>query len=181
MLEYDADDLSYSDVLVIFLMDKRPIMKTRLQKMSLLYNELYNDDKGSANHNAYFFGGYSDDIDESAENLVDIGIVNEDREGYTLTDYGIKLKDYIINDISNQSIEVNRIDNIKKSLSTVSDKRLVGLTYSFYEDTAVNSTIKSSVEKMNGNLKLNDKLLSDVKKEEFENYLRNGTSIVLTS
>ena len=42
MIDSDYDDLSDSDIIVLLIVDeKRPVSKTRLQKLSLLYHEFY--------------------------------------------------------------------------------------------------------------------------------------------
>lgn len=179
LLEFDSEDLSDTDALVILIVDSNPVMKTRLQKLSLLYDRLYNKTCSITDHNAYFFGGYSDDIEESAVNLVDSGILKEDRQGYSLTDYGLKLKKFIKDEKTLDS-ELKNIDNLKFALSEVPDRNVIGLTYHFYEDTAINSTIKNSVERLNNSSRLNDAPMSSMSKEEFENYLRNGKKIVIT-
>lgn len=177
MIESDYDELSDSEILVLLIMNEnKPILKTRLQKVSLLYHELYDSEINTTGHNAYFFGGYSDDIDESAADLVDKGIMEENRNGYRLTEYGTKLVRFIREEYD----DVNRIagiDKINRSVESVPDRNLVGLTYHFYEESAMNSTIKESVDKMNSVSSYDGVPLKDYPKDQFELKLRNGDRI----
>lgn len=177
MINNDFDDLSDSEILVLLIMDeKSSTLKTRLQKLSLLYHELYETDKNTTDHHAYFFGGYSDDIDESAVNLTDMGILEEGRDGYSLTEYGVKLRQFVLNEYDDVE-EIERVDNIKKAVSSIPDRNLVGLTYRFYEESAKNSTIKQSVDRLNSNSKYDGLPLNEYQKEQFEDKLRNGIEI----
>ncbi|MDR1404382.1 MAG: hypothetical protein LBJ20_02280 [Candidatus Methanoplasma sp.] len=180
MLKFDREDLSPADLLVLFISGNSPALRTRIQKISFLYDEIYNKERKEADHHAYFFGGYSDDIEESMENLVDMGVLDEGRDGYVLTEYGKALTESLM-DQKDQREKKERIDRIKNALSNVADRRVVGLTYRFYEETASNSAIRSSVERMNLSSKIDGKFLLDVDKEEFENYLRTGKPINMTS
>ncbi len=177
MIDSDYDDLSDSDIIVLLIVDeKRPVLKTRLQKISLLYHELYEKPTEGTDHNAYFFGGYSDDIDESAVNLADMGILEESKNGYTLTDYGRKLRQFILDEYDDEE-QIKDIENIKKAIETIPDKNLVGLTYHFYNETARNSTIADSVRKLNDASSYDGIPLSKYSKGDFESKLRSGTPI----
>lgn len=177
MINADYDEISDSDILVILIMDEeKSILKTRLQKLSLLYHELYDSDENITDHHAYFFGGYSDDIDESAINLTDMGILEEGRDGYSLTEYGRKLRRYILDEYEDVT-QIDRVDNIKKAVESIPDKNLVGLTYHFYGESARNSTIIQSVEKLNSKSRYDGIQLNDYSKSEFENKLRRGYEI----
>ena len=61
LLDMDFQDLSDSDLAVMFTIGDRPVLNTRLQKITLLFEEIYGILKPEAMHSAYFFGGYSDD------------------------------------------------------------------------------------------------------------------------
>lgn len=176
MIDSDYDDLSDSDILVMLIVDNtKPVLKTRLQKISLLYHELY-DKKNVTDHNAYFFGGYSDDVDESAVNLTDMGVLEETKDGYSLTEYGCKLRQFILDEYDDED-QIKEIENIKKAISSIPDRNLVGLTYHFYEETAVNSTIRDSVEKMNDKAVYDGVPLREYEKRNFESKLRSGVPI----
>lgn len=177
MINMDFDELSDSEVLVLLIMDEdEAVFKTRLQKLSLLYHELYDSDRNMTDHHAYFFGGYSDDIDESIMNLTDKGILVEGKSGYSLTDYGMKLRKFFLNEYEDVE-QIGNIEKIKNAVSSISDKNLVGLTYHFYSESAKNSTIVQSVEKMNSNLKYDGMPLNEYPLESFESKLRNGVEI----
>ena len=177
MIDSDYDDLSDSDIIVLLIVDeKRPVLKTRLQKISLLYHELYEKTTGGTDHNAYFFGGYSDDIDESAVNLTDMGILEENKNGYALTEYGRKLRQYILDEYEDEE-QIKEIENIKSATALIPDRNLVGLTYHFYDETIKNSTIVDSVRKLNESSYYDGIPLRDYPKEDFESKLRTGVQI----
>lgn len=177
MIEADFDGLSDSEVLVLLFMDEgASTFKTRLQKLSLLYHELYDAGSYSTDHHAYFFGGYSDDIDESATNLTDMGILDETEHGYELTEYGIKLRRFFQKEYDDEE-QMDRIDRIKKAVSLIPDRNLVGLTYHFYQDSAKNSTIKKSVDRMNSSSIYDGVPLNDYPLSLFEEKLRKGDTI----
>ena len=177
MIDSDFDDLSDSDILVMLIIDeKRPVLKTRLQKLSLLYHELYDKTTNVTDHGAYFFGGYSDDIDESANNLTDMGILEETKNGYSLTEYGHKLRQFILEEYDDEA-QIEHVEKIKEAVSSIPDRNLVGLTYHFYDETAVNSTIRESVRKLNEASSYDGIPLKDYKKSDFESKLRSGSPI----
>ncbi len=177
MISNDFDDLSDSEILVLLMMNENsPILKTRLQKLSLLYHELYDSDKNTTDHHAYFFGGYSDDIDESAVNLADMGILVEGKNGYSLTEYGVKLRQYVLDEYEDIE-EIKRVDNIKKAVLKIPYRNLVGLTYHFYEESAMNSTIKQSVDRLNSTSMYDGIPLNKYPKPMFEAKLRSGEEI----
>lgn len=177
MINNDYDDLSDSDILVLLIMNEEsPTLKTRLQKLSLIYHELYDSNRNTTDHHAYFFGGYSDDIDESAVNLTDMGILDEGKNGYSLTEYGKKLRQYVLDEFEDVE-EIDRIYNIKKAVSNIPDRNLVGLTYHFYGESAKNSTIKQSVDRLNSNSKYDGLPLNEYPKKQFEDKLRSGEVI----
>lgn len=172
MLDADFEELSDDELIVLLAMSDRPMMKTRLQKISLIYNEVFRDKNKESSHNAYFFGGYSDSIDESATNLTDIGILEYSQNGYSLTDYGEKLKKYVMDNWDDPATE--NVSKVVKSMSELPDKSIVGLTYYFYADTTKNSTIKASVDRINENAYFDGKKLTSISLEYFENKVRNG-------
>lgn len=177
LIEIDFDEMSDSEVLVLLIIDEdRPILKTRLQKLSLLYHELYDTNRNTTDHHAYFFGGYSDDIDESATNLIDKGILEEGKNGYSLSQYGIKLRRFFLKEYDDVD-EIEGVENIKKAVHSIPDRNLVGLTYHFYGESAKNSTIKQSVEKMNSTSKYDGIPLKNYSLADFEAKLRSGIEI----
>lgn len=182
LLDMDFQDLSDSDLAVMFTIEDRPVLRTRLQKITLLFEEIYDTHEPGAGHSAYFFGGYSDEIDESATTLTSAGIIDETSHGYVLTDYGRKLKEYSERCIEDDGDEtgmtiIRGIRNIVRSLNRVPDRNVVGLTYHYYQDTAVRSTIKESVDILNRTARYNGRNLSDIPKAEFEDILRKGEEL----
>lgn len=71
---------------------------TRLQKLSLLYCELYGKTGSATDSRTYFFRSHSDNIDESVQNLACMGMLADGRSDHSLTEYGMKLRQYILNE-----------------------------------------------------------------------------------
>lgn len=176
LIEMDFDDFSPSDLLVLFIISDVPIQKNRIQKISLLYVEVY-PEPVRRERPAYFSEGYSDEIDESVCNLVDIGMLGETPEGYVLTEYGRKIREYAKIRLSGRDDLVKGVPNIVKALIEIPDRNVVGLTYQFYSETAVKSSIKESVDKLNRRAVYNGMPLDDMSRYDFEQMLRNGTLI----
>ena len=184
LLDMDFQDLSDSDLAVMFAIGDRPVLNTRLQKITLMFEEIYGILQPEAMHSAYFFGGYSDEIDESATSLTSAGIIAETGHGYVLTDYGRRLREYAERCIENDGDEtgmtvIHGIRNIVRSLNGIPDRNVVGLTYHYYKDTAVRSAIKESVDLLNEKAVYNGKKLDDIDKDEFEDILRRGEELHL--
>ena len=177
LLDMDFQGLSDSDLTVLFTIGDEPILKTRLQKIALLFDEM-NDSHGPGTERGLrFFGGYSDEIDESTITLTSAGILDETSHWYVMTAYGRKLKEYTERCIENDEDEtgmtiIRGIRNIVRSLDRIPDRNVVGLTYRYYPDTAVKSAIKESVDVLNRTVVYNGKSLSEMPKEEFEDILR---------
>lgn len=175
VIEDEAEDLNKSDKLVLTVLSKKKMLRTRLQKTALMYCEVMKDNV--VDHIAYNFGGYSEDVDESLETLVDIGAVYEDRSGYSVSDYGKRLLDYLLNRDDENKMVDNNVDKIIQAVGGVSDRVIVGLTYHYYPTLSSKSTIKDSVEKMNENIVIDDTPLSEIDKDTFEDYIKNGKHI----
>ena len=184
LLDMDFQDLSDSDLAVMFTIGDRPVLNTRLQKITLLFEEMYGILQPEAMHSAYFFCGYSDEIDESATGLTSAGIIDETGQGYVLTDYGRRLREYSERCIENDGDEtgmtvIRGIRNIVRSLDGIPDRNVVGLTYQYYKDTAVRSEIKESVGLLNKTAVYNGRKLEDIDRDEFEDILRRGKELHL--
>jgi hypothetical protein len=102
--------------------------------------------------------------------------MEESKDGYTLTEYGRKLRQFILDEYDNEE-QIKDIENIKTAVEAIPDKNLVGLTYHFYGETTKNSTIAESVRKMNMFSSYDGIPLSEYQKEVFESKLRSGIPI----
>lgn len=184
LMEMDFQDLSDSDIAVLFALGDGAVHRTRLQKVLLLFEEIFGKGERPAGYSAYFYGGYSDDVEESASALTSAGILYETREGYVLSEYGRKLRDHagkVIRESGSKDRKaiVEGVPRIVQSISDVPDRYVVGLTYHFYSDTASRSTIRESVDRLNGSASYDGRRLKDMSREEFEDRLRNGIAIHL--
>ena len=154
LLDMDFQGLSDSDLTVLFTIGDEPILKTRLQKIALLFDEM-NDSHGPGTERGLrFFGGYSDEIDESTITLTSAGILDETSHWYVMTAYGRKLKEYTERCIENDEDETGM--TIIRGIRTVRDfeyeetiadinRKLSGietiLLFTEPEQTSVSSTI----------------------------------------
>ena len=147
----------------------RPILKTRIQKEALIFNQVYSSDKS---HEAYYFGGYSDDIDESYSSLVEIGLMKNVPSGFVLTEFG----GIILNNIEQDEDKgfIDKVRNIEKSIQFIDDKALVAITYHLFPDLAKKSTIADSISPLIEKLLLNGKALKNWNADEFKSSIRNG-------
>jgi len=96
--------------------------------------------------------------------------------GYSLTEYGYKLRQFILDEYENEE-QICGIDNIKSATSSIPDRNLVGLTYHFYGETAIYSGIKESVRKLNEASFYDGISLMEYRKTDFELKLRTGVPI----
>lgn len=172
VIALDAEDLNDSDMLVLSLISKKRLMRTRLQKTALLYCKIF--DTKTVNHVAYNFGGYSEDVDESLDTLIDLGAIAEDKGYYSTTEYGKKLISYLEKTDGNYVNMDRDTEKVSKSLDEVSDRELIGLSYHYYPELAKESTIKESVERMNKTLTIDDTPLSYFDKGMFEKAVMDG-------
>ena len=165
-----SDDRSSKEVLFIIGCSDKPVRKTRLQKLALLYDALYGGQNGS-DRGAYFFGGFSDNIEEAAETMADDMILSEGEKGYRLTGYGeeifgmLKKKDPAF---------YGEMAAIAGSTENVPDSCIVAMTYRYYPELAENSLIKDSADRIIEGMTVNGRKLGDIPKEEFESMLRKG-------
>lgn len=165
-----SDDRSSKEVLFIIGCSDKPVRKTRLQKLALLYDALYGGQNGS-DRGAYFFGGFSDNIEEAAETMADDMILSEGEKGYRLTGYGeeifgmLKKKDPAF---------YGGMAAITGSTENVPDSCIVAMTYRYYPELAENSLIKDSADRIIEGMTVNGRKLGDIPKEEFESMLRKG-------
>ncbi|KUE73164.1 hypothetical protein AUQ37_03450 [Candidatus Methanomethylophilus sp. 1R26] len=173
-LEDDYGDLSDSDKTALLVIGySNGIMKPRLQKLSLIYDMVYGEGNPPSD-GAYFLGGYSDDLDGSAENMVEDGIASEHEMRYELTPYGRKLLRLLEENDGERS---QRMKNIVRCLKSVDDRHLIGLTYRFWPALAKESVIAEAVARTNRNAVLNGRKLDDWSRDEFADDIRRGAEL----
>lgn len=181
MSEYDSEmvadaafDIEDVDMLVLCIISSRnnkTTLRTRLQKESLIYNMVYGNPRS---HDPYYFGGYSDDIDEASHNLADIGLLLETPNGFKMTRFGSAVTEYKKNDGYDETCDL--IKKLNNSLDNIDDKSLVAITYKFFPEFASNSTIQGSMNALLTNMNLNGKPISEWTQDEFVDEIKKGTS-----
>ena len=184
MLQIDFDDLSITDLAVIFVVSDIPVSKSRLQKTILLFDEIFGMRGVRSDRNPYFFEGYSDYVEESAVSLTSAGILDEFDDGYLLTSYGRDLRSFAAEHIlKNGDRDERRIvegmPKIVESISEIPDRNVVGLAHHYYGKIAIKPSIRESVERFNRTARYDGRRLDEIPKEEFESTLRDGIRLGL--
>ena len=140
------NDLSDDELLIISLIGlSGKIKSTRLQKLSLLSKAIM-EGKAPSTHNAYYFGAFSDEIEEDAGQLREEGFLKFDEvNGFTLSDDGKKAMEEF--ERSNPKL-VEKMDKLIKAVSELNDKKLIALTYALFPQLTKNSLIKEKISKI---------------------------------
>ena len=140
------NDLSDDELLIISLIGlSGKIKSTRLQKLSLLSRATM-EGKVPSTHNAYYFGAFSDEIEEDAGQLREEGFLKFDEvNGFTLSDDGEKAMEEF--ERSNPKL-VEKLDKLIKAVSELNDKKLIALTYALFPQLTKNSLIKEKISKI---------------------------------
>lgn len=140
------NDLSDDELLIISLIGlSGKIKSTRLQKLSLL-SKATMEGKVPSTHNAYYFGAFSDEIEEDAGQLREEGFLKFDEvNGFTLSDDGEKAMEEF--ERSNPKL-VEKLDKLIKAVSELNDKKLIALTYALFPQLTKNSLIKEKISKI---------------------------------
>jgi hypothetical protein len=169
-MENDAVDLTDVDRLVIAIVSSGSVRRTRLQKLSLLHSAISLKNPELL-HSAHFFGGYSDDVEESSEDLLDIGVLRENGTTYSLSEYGKSLKNYLDQNDAEFKNMSESVHGLVSSLSKVSDEKIVAMTYAFYPELTTQSTIMDKVNNINDKMTVNNKPVKTMSRAEFEKML----------
>jgi hypothetical protein len=127
------------------------IKSTRLQKLSLIVKALL-DGKVPDTHGAYFFGGFSDDVDEGIESMRSEGyLLYDSGKGYRLTEDGKGL-------LAILTIKEFRLDDTVKKVTSMfgnlTDKQVTALTYKLFPELTTNSVIKEEMKRVGENLSI---------------------------
>jgi len=142
------EGFSKTDRLVLLILSiSNKIKITRLQKIGLLINAVIQG-RVPTSHNAYYFGAFSEDIDDSVTKFSDSSIVNATSDGFVLSPYGKS----IINQMKESSNEEDRkvlevTETIVKALSKMNDNDVLALTYYLFPEFTDDSLIKKEVER----------------------------------
>ena len=140
------DGLSHTERTVLDIIGhSNHIRPTRLQKISLVVGvkELSNIPQ---THGAYFFGAFSDEVDESAEGLREEGIIAyKENEGYRLTKLGNEVYDII--KISDKQMN-EKVERVIRLFSSMRDEEVTAITYALYPQYASQSLIRTTMEKV---------------------------------
>ncbi len=164
------NDLTGTDKLVLLLTKYHGHIKpTRLQKIALVIYSILEKKVPTDKYGAYFFGGFSDEIEESTEDLKEEGLVEYiPGKGFTLTSEGKKISELIEKTSKNKgNIEIVR--KVVESLKDLSDKEIVALTYSLFPELTKKSVIKDTPEIK----KTKNMYIVKIKKEELSEILNN--------
>ncbi|MHB1708758.1 MAG: hypothetical protein ACYCT2_04700 [Thermoplasmataceae archaeon] len=135
------------------------IKATRLQKISLIAKALI-DGKVTDSHGAYFFGGYSDDIDEETENMRVEGYIGYvPGKGFVLTEDG-KVAFLAISNRDRKIDEV--VKTVTSALRNLSDKEVTAVTYGMFPQLTGKSLIKEEITTISSRINLETLKLNEV-------------------
>lgn len=131
-------------ILLIAKNHKKGLKPTRLQKLTLIITSVLTGStkKLQEAYGAYFFGGFSDDVEESANVLSEEGYLEYVKdEGYIITEEGKELAEKIAKKYPDKD---KIIKEIATNLEDLSDKEILALTYSLFPELTKNSVIKDT-------------------------------------
>lgn len=154
-----VEDLSPTEKLVILIVaNSNKIKNTRLQKLSLIIKATL-EGKTPESHGAYFFGGFSDEVEEGASALKDEGLLqHEPKEGFSLSSDGEKIAKFI-EEIS--PYESKLVSSIVDKFKSFSDSKLTAFTYVLFPELTSESVIKEKMNQLGRSLDLNEFRLDD--------------------
>lgn len=171
LLDMDYEGLSDADATAILLIGAGDHAgKTRLMKMVLLYIEAMSQGRDPLPADRYS-QGYCDEVEESANNLRDMGILREDQNGYALTDYGGKLRTIIA---YKEPDRADRSTRLVSSLSGIPDRGLTAIAAVLYPDRGSDPRTLRSVEGFAARALLDGRPVGKWTAEEFEGRVRLG-------
>jgi hypothetical protein len=146
LLSGRAEDATESDKVVLALLSRRHSKITSVQKIGLLLHAVFVG-KVPKEFSPHFFGGFSDELDHSLEDLQECGYVFSDESGaYSLTPAGRKLlADYLTDP---DSVRMKTIaEKIVSRFATLSDQEILQIMYEMFPELTGNSLIKGRVAK----------------------------------
>ncbi|AKG91893.1 hypothetical protein GAH_00772 [Geoglobus ahangari] len=168
-IKEDAEEMSYYDKLTLITIKSEggKSRATRIQKLGLIINAI-KEGKTPSSHGPYFYGGFSDDIEESLNYLLESGMIKIENGEYALTEYGRKILEYLEKKLDDDYKKLKEIvEDITPPLKKLNDRDLVTLTYLLFPELAKNSLIKEEIEKIleSGKFKSFKIYIEDVKKK----------------
>lgn len=143
------EDLSELDKMLLLIINFSGSVKaTRLQKLGILGNVALGHNHDSI-HNPYYFGGFSDEIEEESTFLHEQGYLRQTPGGLVLSPTGVKCVEELKN--KNEK-EATTIKGIVETLRRYSDKEVTAITYKMFPDLADKSIIREEVDKISQRL-----------------------------
>lgn len=142
-----ADNLTDLDVTILNLLaslNNSPIKgKVLFQKEVFLIakfdEEMWND----ADYVPHFYGPYSEPVENSANNLIALGLIKEKDNAYLLTENGLKILQDFNKEKPNAIKEA--IEDFKEFLNDLTNDELLLFIYVSYPEFAKESTVKEKV------------------------------------
>lgn len=183
-MDTDYWELTHSDLVVLFVVGDEQLIRTHIHRTALIFEGTYSPEDRKDGLGGRFRGRFSDDIDESVTKLSSTGVIGLTPRGYTITDYGRRLREHARAEIGKAGGEVDRTiaegaPFVARALSEVPDGSVVGISSFYYRKATEKPTIKKSADRMNDSRSYDGRRLADIPREEFENGLRRGRVIHL--
>jgi uncharacterized protein YwgA len=175
MIHIDAEDLTIYDKLVLWLLDEAHESRTtRIQKLGLIVNSL-REGRAPSSHGPHFYGGFSDEIDESLIHLRENGLVKESgAETYSLSTYGKEVVACLAKSMDPESKKIHEASGvITPALRGMSDRDVTALTYALFPELTTESVIKAQIQKRTDSGQIKGIRIYRFKKSELKDFLKS--------
>lgn len=147
IIEEDLEDLGKYDKLVLAILRFSSAKSTRIHKLGLIINAIIEGNVPES-HGAYYYGGFSEDIDASLTQLMEDGLVMKTNDEFTLTTYGKKVLSLLEKREDREMEEIIEIaSDVVESFSELDDRELLKLTYQLFPELTDKSLIKDKIIK----------------------------------
>jgi len=133
-LEEIFEDLTDEEKVILYALGTlgyQPLRsKTKLEKLLFLLSNVFKDLKGLLRFEPYLLGPYSQIVDDSLEDLMRYGLVDECGNSYFLTEKGKKIYDRLTPE--KELLEV--LEDFKQFLNDLPDDELLAFIYVTYPE-----------------------------------------------
>lgn len=133
------EDLTDEEKVILYALgalDYQPLRsKTKLEKLLFLLSNVFKDLKGLLRFEPYFLGPYSQIVDDSLEDLIRYGLVDESNNTYFLTEKGKLIYDRLTP--KEELLEV--LGDFKQFLNDIPDDEVLAFIYVTYPEYTTES------------------------------------------
>jgi len=126
------DDLEDEDKIILYalgVLDYEPLRsKVKLEKMLFLVSNVFENYRDLLDFDEYLLGPYSEIVNDALENLIRLGVVDQRKSHYYLTDLGKQLYDRL----KPQDELIQVLEDFKKFLNDLRDDEVLAFVYVTY-------------------------------------------------